>query len=137
LGHYGLNDRREHRLGFHSDELRSGWQAQAAATVITVEAEEEPEIKPCRQRLKRCVGNADSAPPDRVALTGERVASFPASGAEFPWPGPCAFAVPVPTLVRPSDRSTSQMTWGRSWDFPPAAASLSWLDHLLNAELRS
>jgi hypothetical protein len=50
-----------------------------------------------------------------VALTGERVAFFLASNAEFPCLVPCVVAVPVPTLARLSDRSTSQMIYCRSW----------------------
>ena len=50
-----------------------------------------------------------------VAFTGERVAFFLASNAEFPCLAPCVVAVPVPTLALPSDRSTSQMICCRSW----------------------
>jgi hypothetical protein len=70
-----------------------------------------------------------------VALTGERAASFLASDAAFPCPGPCVFVVPAPTLVRPSrpDCSTSQMICCRS-SLSSCSISQSALDRLANVD---
>jgi hypothetical protein len=68
-----------------------------------------------------------------VALTGERVAFFLASDAASPCPAPCVFAVPVRTLARLSDRSTSQMICCRSW-LSSCSISQSALDRRVNVD---
>jgi hypothetical protein len=63
----------------------------------------------------------------RPPLTCERAASFPSWAAEpaeaLPCLGPLVSAVPAPASAERLDRSTSQVTCSRSWDFPPASVS--------------
>jgi hypothetical protein len=85
------------------------------------------------------VGDFNYRPPDgcqmrhrarqlrRPPLTCERAASFPAWAAEpaeaLPCLGPLVSAVPAQASAGRLDRSTSQVTCSRSWDFPPASVS--------------